>query len=98
MGALTGFFIAVAAVSSIVFVLMLRSDRVRGRRRAYADSTAGDTGGMASGDGGLSLLNWFNGSSSSSDDSCASSPSSFSSSDSSCGDGGGGDGGGGGGD
>ena len=100
MSAMTGFFIAVSLVSLIVFGLMMRADRARDRRRAYADSTGGDTS-FSSGNDGFSLLSWFGGSSSSSssDDSCTSSSSSlFGSSDSSCGDGGGGDGGGGGGD
>src|SRR5215813_12739772 len=99
--AMTGFFIAVSVVSLIVFGLMMRADRARDRRRAYAESTGGDTS-FSSGHDGFSLLNWFGGSSSSSssDDSCTSSSSSFfGSSDSGCGDGGcGGDGGGGGGD
>lgn len=98
-----GFFIAVSMVSLICFGVMMRNDRVRDRRRAYADSSVSDTtGGLSPGDNGLGLLNWFGGSSSSSsDDACSSSSSSFfSSGDSSCGDGGGGggDGGGGGGD
>jgi len=102
MSGMIGFFIAVGVVSSIIFMLMMRADRVRDRRRAYADASAGDTGGISSGIGGYSLLDWFGGSSSSSsssDDTCSSS-SYFSSSDSSCGDSGsgGGDGGGGGGD
>lgn len=96
-----GFIIAVGVVSSIIFVLSMRADRVRDRRRAYADSSRSDTGGTASGIGGFSLTDWFSSSSSSStsSDSCSSS-SYFSSSDSSCGDGGGGgdSGGGGGGD
>lgn len=99
MSSLTGFFIAVSVVALVCFGLMMRTDRVRDRRRAYADSAGGDTT-ISSGNDGFSLLNWFSGSSSSSssDDSCTSS--SWSSSDSSCGDGGGGggDGGGGGGD
>jgi hypothetical protein len=99
MSSLTGFFIAVSVAALICFGLMLRTDRVSDRRRAYADSAGGYTT-ISSGDSGFSLLNWFSGSSSSSssDDSCGSS-SSWSSSDSSCGDGGGGggDGGGGGG-
>ena len=101
MSSLTGFFIAVSVVALICFGLMLRTDRVRDRRRAYADSAGGDATISSGNNDGFSLLNWFSGSSSSSssDDSCASS-SSWSSSDSSCGDGGGGggDGGGGGGD
>jgi len=103
MSSLTGFFIAVGAVALICFGLMIRTDRVRDRRRAYADSTGGDTGVISSGNDGFGLLSWFGGStgSSSSDDSCTSSSSSFSGGgDSSCSDGGsgGGDGGGGGGD
>jgi hypothetical protein len=101
MSAMTGFFIAVSVVSLICFGLMMRADRARTRRRAYADSTGGDTS-FSSGNDGFSLLNWFGGSSSSSssDEACTSSSSSFfGSSDSSCGDGGGGgDGGSGGGD
>jgi hypothetical protein len=98
MSSLTGFFIAVSVVALICFGLMMRSDRVRDRRRAYADSAGGDTSVISSGNDGFSLLNWFGGSSSSSssDDSCTSSSSSFfSSSDSGCSDGGGGGGGGG---
>ena len=104
MSSLTGFFIGTGVVSLIFFGLMMRADRVRDRRRAYADSAGGDTSGVSPGNGGFNLLNWFSGSSSSSsssEDSCASSSSSFfSGSDSGCSDGGGGggDGGGGGGD
>ena len=98
MSGMTGFFIAVGIVSPICFALMMRTRRVRDRRRAYANSSVSNTGGgIASGNDGFSLLNWFGGSSSSSssDGSCTSSSSSFfSSSDSSCGDGGGGGGGG----
>jgi hypothetical protein len=101
MSAMTGFFIAVSVVSLICFGLMMRADRARDRRGAYADSAGGDTS-FSSGNDGFSLLNWFGGSSSSSssDEACTSSSSSFfGSSDSSCGDGGGGgDGGSGGGD
>jgi hypothetical protein len=98
MSAMTGFFIAASAVSLICFGLMMRADRARNRRRAYADSTGGDTS-LSSGNDGFSLLNWFGGSSSSSssDDSCTSSSSSFfGGSDSGCSDGGGGGDGGGG--
>jgi hypothetical protein len=97
MSAMTGFFIAVSVVSLICFGLMMRADRARDRRRAYADSTGGDTS-LSSGNDGFSLLNWFGGSSSSSssDDSCTSSSSFLGSSDSSCSDGGGGGDGGGG--
>lgn len=102
MSGITGFFIAVGIAAAIFFMLMIRSDRTRDRRRAYADSSTSDTTGISSGSDGFSLLTWFSGSSSSSssDVSCTSSSFSFSSSDSSCGsDGGGsGDGGGGGGD
>jgi hypothetical protein len=103
MSGTIGFFIAVAIVSGIFFLLITRTERARDRRRAYADSSTGDTSGISSGNGGFSLLDWFNGSSSSSssDDACSSSSSSFfGSSDSSCSDGGGGgdSGGGGGGD
>jgi len=106
MNGITGFFIAVGIVSAIIFTLMTRADRIRDRRRAYADSAATDTGGISSsGSSGFNLLNWFGSSSSSSSgDSCTSSSSFFSSSDSgssdsSCSDGGGGgDSGGGGGD
>ena len=108
MSAITGFFIAAGAVSAIIFTMMLRADRLRDRRRAYAESCARDTGGISSsGNDGFSFLNWFGSSSSSSSgDSCTSSSSYFSSgdsssgnsSDSSCSDGGdGGDSGGGGG-
>jgi hypothetical protein len=88
-----GFIIAVGIVSSIIFTLSMRADRVRDRRRTYADSS---TGGTASGIGGFSLTDWYSSSSSSpsSSDSCSSS-SYLGSSDSSCSDGGGGDGGGG---
>ena len=98
MSAMTGFFIAVSVVSLIVFGLMVRTDRARTRRRAYADSSGGDTS-FSSGNDGFSLINWFGGSSSSSssDEACTSSSSSFfGSSDSSCSDGGGGGDGGGG--
>ncbi len=105
MSAITGFFIAVGTVSAIIFTMMLRADRLRDRRRAYADSSASDTGGISfSSNDGFNLLNWFgSGSSSSSSDSCTSSSSFFSSGDSSsgdssassCSDGGGGDSGGG---
>ena len=106
MNGITGFFIAVGIVSAIIFMLMTRADRIRDRRRAYADSATTDTGGISSlGSSGFNLLNWFGSSSSSSSgDSCTSSSSFFSSSDSgsndsSCSDGGGGgDSGGGGGD
>jgi len=89
-----GFIIAVGIVSSIIFVLSMRADRARDRRRAYANSS--DTGSTASGIGGFSLTDWYSSSSSSpsSSDSCSSS--SYFSSDSSCSDGGGGGGGGGG--
>ena len=102
MSGMTAFFIAVGGVSLVCFWLMGRADRMRDRRRAYADSFGSDGGGISSGNTGFSLFNWFGGSSSSSsDDSCTSSSPSFSSGgDSSCSDGGGGggDGGGGGGD
>lgn len=99
MSGFAGFFIAVGIVSSIFFALMLRADRVRDRRRAYADSTASDTGVTSSGNDCFGLLRWFSGSSSSSssssDDSCASSSASFSGGgDSSCSSDGGGGGGG----
>ena len=106
MSGFAGFFIAVGIVSSICFVLMLRTDRTR-RRRAYADSSTGDSTIISSGNDGFGLLSWFGGtSSSSSDDSCSSSSSSFlGGGDSGCssdggggGDGGGDGGGGGGGD
>lgn len=101
MSAITGFFIAVSIVSAIFFMLMTRADRMRNRRRAYADSSAGDRGGISSGSDGFNLLSWFSGgssssSSSSSDNSCTSSSSGTS--DSSCSDGDGGGGGDGGGD
>ena len=94
MSGITGFFIAVGAVSAIIFTMMLRIDRLRDRRRAYADSAATDSGGISSsGNDGFNLLSWFGSSTSSS--SCTSSSSFFSSgdsssSDSSCSDGGGG--------
>jgi hypothetical protein len=103
MSGFAAFFIAVGVVSSIFFVLMLRTDRIRDRRRAYADSSTGDTTVISSGNESFGLLSWFSGtsSSSSSDDSCSSSSSSsFSGGDLGCSsdEGGGGDGGGGGGD
>jgi hypothetical protein len=105
MSGITGFFIALGIVSAIIFMLMTRADRIRDRRRAYADAAASDTGGISSsGSNSLNLLNWFGSNSSSSSDSCTSSSSFFSSSDSSSSDsscsdaGGGGDSGGGGGD
>src|SRR5262245_34275580 len=101
MSGITGFFIAVGIASAILFMLMMRADRVRDRRRAYADSSTAGTDGIPSGNDGFNLLNWFSGSSSSSssENSFTSSSSSVSSSDSGCsGGGGGGDGGGGGGD
>jgi len=103
MSSLAGFFIAVSFGTLICFGLMIRTDWKRDRRRAYADSTGGDTGVIPSGNDGFGLLSWLGGSisSSSSDDSCTSSSSSFSGGgDSGCSDGGGGgaDGGGGGGD
>lgn len=99
MSGVTGFFIAVAIASAGIFIWMQRSDRIRDRRRAYADSSGTDTGGVSSGSDGFSLLSWFGSGSSSPDDSCTSSSSSFfSGSDSSCSSDGGGDGGGGGGD
>jgi hypothetical protein len=98
MSGIMGFFIAVGVASAVFFMLMMRADRIRDRRRAYADPSTADSGGILSGNDGFSLLNWFgrSSSSSSSDDSCTSSSSSFlGSSDSSCSDGvGGGDGGG----
>jgi hypothetical protein len=110
MNGTIGFFIAVGIVSAAIFAWTTRSDRMRDRRRAYADATAGD-GGTSYGNNSFSLLNWFGGSSSSSspsssEDSCtssSSSSSSFGGGDTSCssdggGGGGGGDGGGGGGD
>jgi len=103
MSGITGFFIAVGIVSLIIFTMMLRADRLRDRRRAYADSSASDAGGIScSSNDGFNLLNWFGSrSSSSSSDSCTSSSSFFSSgnssnnessnsSDSGCSDGGGG--------
>lgn len=87
------FFITAGIVSAAIFAWTMRSDRMRDRRRAYADSTAGD-GGTSYGNNSFGLLNWFGGSSSSSpsssDDSCTSSSSSFGSGDSSCSSGGGG--------
>lgn len=94
-----GFIIAVGIVSSIIFALSMRADRLSDRRRSYADGSTNDSGGIASGIGGYSLKDWFSSSSSapSSSDSCSSS--SYFSGDSSCSDGGGGgDGSGGGGD
>ncbi len=98
MSGFAAFFIAVGVVSSIFFVLMLRSDRVRDRRGAYADSSAGDNNITSSGNDGFNLFSWFSGTSSASstDDSCASSSSSFSGGGgSSCSSDGGGGGGGG---
>jgi len=100
MSGVTGFFIAVGGVSLIFFWLMVRVDRIRDRRRAYADGS-GDTSGISSSNDST-LLSWFGGRSWSSDNSCTTSDSSSSGSwsdGSSCSDGGGGggDGGGGGG-
>lgn len=99
MSGVTGFFVAVSVVSAVAFILMLRSDRMRDRRRAYADSATTDSSGVSSGNDGFGLLHWFGGGSSSSpEDSCTPSSSSFfSGGDSSCSSDGGGDGGGGGG-
>ena len=93
-----GFIIAVGIVSSIIFMLSMRADRARDRRRAYADSS--DTGGTASSIGGFSLTDWYSSSASSSSSSDSCSSSSYFGSDSGCSDGGGGgdSGGGGGGD
>jgi hypothetical protein len=98
MSGIMGFFIAVGVASAVFFMLMMRADRIRDRRRAYADPSTADSGGILSGNDGFSLLNWFgrSSSSSSSDDSCSSSSSFLGSSDSSCSDGGGGGGDGGG--
>jgi hypothetical protein len=101
MGSMTAFLIAVGGVSLICFWLISRADRIRDRRRAYADGGS-DTSGISSGNDS-SLLNWFYSRSSSSDNSCTTSDSSSSGSWSdsgSCSDGGGGgdSGGGGGGD
>jgi len=100
MSGVTGFFIAVGIASAIFFMLMVRADRIRDRRRAYAGSPTSDTAGISSGNDGFSLLNWFSGSSSSSssDDSCTSSSEGGDSSCSSDGGGGGGGDGSGGGD
>ena len=68
MSAMAGFFIAVGVASAIFFMLMMRADRIRDRRRAYADTSTGDSDGISSGHDGFSLLNWFGGSSSSSSD------------------------------
>ena len=101
MSSLTAFLIAVGGVSLICFGLMVRADRIRDRRRAYANG-ASDTGGIASGNESFGLLSWFSSSSSSSDNPCTTSDSWSSGSwsdSSSCSDGGGGgDSGGGGGD
>ena len=99
MGGTVGFFIAVGAVSLILYWLIGRADRVRDRRGAYADGS--DTSGISAGND-ASLFNWFGSRAWSSDNSCTTSDSSSSGSwsdSSSCGDsgGGGGDGGGGGG-
>lgn len=102
MNGTIGFLIAVGIVSAAIFAWSMRSDRMRDRRRAYADSSAGD-GGTSYGNNGFGLLNWFGSSSSSpssSGDSCTSSSSSFLGSGDNCssdGGGGSGDGGGGGG-
>jgi hypothetical protein len=93
------FFIAVGGVSLIFFWLMVRADRIRDRRGAYADGSS-DTSGISSSNDG-SLLNWFGGRSWSSDNSCTTSDSSSSGSwsdSSGCSDGGGGGDSGGGGD
>src|SRR3954453_2514514 len=55
----TTFFIAVGGVSLILFWLMVRADRIRDRRRAYADSIASNTSSISSGNDGFGLLNWF---------------------------------------
>src|SRR3954453_6074517 len=44
----TTFFIAVGGVSLILFWLMVRADRIRERRRAYADSIASNTSSISS--------------------------------------------------
>lgn len=100
MNGTLGFFIAVGGVSLILYWLMGRADRIRDRRRAYADGSS-DTSGISTASD-ASLLSWFGSRSWSPDNSCAPSDSSGSGSwsdSSSCSDsgGGGGDGGGGGG-
>ncbi len=97
MSVTLAFCIAVGGVSLILFWLLGRADRVRDRRRAYADGS--DISGISSGNDS-NLFSWFGGRSWSSDNSCATSDSSSTSSwsdSSSCSDGGGGDSGGGGG-
>jgi hypothetical protein len=100
MSGTMAFFIAVGGVSLVFFWLMLRADRSRDRRGAFADGS--DTSGISSSNDS-NLLSWFGGRSWSSDNSCttsdSSSPSSWSDG-TSCSDGGGGgdSGGGGGGD
>src|SRR5829696_2314645 len=93
MGGTTAFFIAVGGVSLIFFWLMVRADRIRDRRGAYADGSS-DTSGISSGND-ASLLNWFGGRSWSSDNACTTSDSSSTGSwsdSSGCSDGGGGGG------
>jgi hypothetical protein len=99
MSGAAAFFIAVGGVSLIFFWLMVRADRIRDRRRAFADGSS-DTSGIPTGND-ASLLNWFGNRSWSSDNSCTTSDFSSTSSwsdSSGCSGGGGGDGGGGGGD
>jgi hypothetical protein len=102
MSGIMAFFIGVGVVSLACLGLMMRADRLRYRRRAYADSSDGESSTFASSGNGLNLLGWFGSSSWSSDSACSSSDSG--SADSGCSDGGGGgdsgsggDGGGGGG-
>jgi uncharacterized membrane protein len=98
MSGTVAFFIAVGGVALIFFWLLGRADRIRDRRRAYADGS--DTSGISSSNDS-NLFSWFGGRSWSSDNSCTTSDSSssgnWSDSSSSCSDGGGGDSGGGGG-
>jgi hypothetical protein len=98
MSGISAFLVAVGVVSLACFGLMMRADRLRNRRRAYADASGGDTSSFSSTGDGFSLLNWFGGGSASSDNGCTPSSYDSSSADSGCSDGGGGGDSGGGGD
>jgi len=95
MSGIMAFFIGVGVVSLACFGLMMRADRLRYRRRAYADSSGSDSSTFSSSGDGFNLLGWFGSGSSSSDPACTSSDSGGA--DSGCSDGGGGGGGDGGG-
>jgi hypothetical protein len=96
MSGMTGFLMAVGAVSLLCFWLMTRTQNIAARRSSYDNSGSdSDFGGSSSSGSGWNLVSWFNGDTSSSGSSSCSSDSggSYSGGDS-CG---GGDGGGGGG-